>query len=164
MDRKLLLEKALETKMMALQMMLISWGTSIFNYKYFETHCTTLNYTIYSINVIIIKLNKICYVVSYLRQFFFCKTMLVLTRVCGQPHARRGLLQHLCAGTGQTGASDRSDRSSGSPARHQRTPAWERPCWGRRTLGCSKVVMPPRTSSNAMETGEKHHGRIGKVG
>jgi hypothetical protein len=71
-------------------------------------------------------------------------------------------LQHLPADTGQTSADDQSDQSLENPAVDQRTPAREGSRRGKCTLGCSRVGRPPRTSSNAMETREKHLGGLEK--
>jgi hypothetical protein len=68
-------------------------------------------------------------------------------------------LQHLPAGTGQTGVGDRSPENS---TVDQQTPAREGTRRGMCTLGCSMVGRPPRTSSNALEMREEQHGRLEK--
>jgi hypothetical protein len=45
----------------------------------------------------------------------------------------------------------------GSPARNQRTPVREGPHRDRRTLGCSKLGRPARTSSHVAEVVEEQH-------
>jgi hypothetical protein len=57
----------------------------------------------------------------------------------GANRVRRSSLQHLPAGTGQTGVGDRSHRLLENPAIDQRTPIREGPRQGKCTLGCPKL-------------------------
>jgi hypothetical protein len=71
--------------------------------------------------------------------------------------AWRSSLQDLPTGTGQTGVSDRSDRSLENLAVDQRTPAREGPRQGKHTLGCPRLGRSVRTSSHAAEVVEEQH-------
>ena len=81
-------------------------------------------------------------------------------KMCRAPSTERaacsGTPCSAAAPTDQTSMVERLDWSCrGSPTRIQRTPTWEGSRRSKRILGCSRIGMPPKASSNAIETKEE---------